>query len=303
VESIFKEEMDFLKSRYYWDNEYSYLNKTQLLRFKRLQGFLALDDKDVIGILFWYEDEHEISIAGYYFRGKDDSLEETEFLRFCITYLLHNYEGYEINAQLIKLNTSAKADLFKSFGFETVKRNYMLATHENIVIDEYEDSWILHPLAESPNRIPNILDELAYSMYRSYNETIDARVMESFSSIEGCRKFLYNLFEYPVYGEVDYSLSKYAKDMHGAIIGMIIIARSREDTGNILQISVVPWYQGHGLGRTLMHDAINSMSMRKIDKSVLMVTARNERAVKLYLSLGYRTIADFYAVSYKKRPS
>lgn len=301
VETIFKEELDHLTSKYYWNNEYSYMIKTQLLRLKRLEGFLAVEDREIMGILFWHEDEHEISIAGYYFRSEDDNPEEIEFLKFCLSYLLDQFEGYKIDAQLININSPLKAKVFSDFGFDTVKRYYMLANHEGFELKNYEDSWLLHNFSESPKKIHNMLDDLAYSMYRAYNETIDAMVTEGFSTIEGCRKFLYNLLEYPVYGEIDYSLSRYAKDIDGTIIGMIIVAKSREDTGNILQISVVPWYQGHGLGKTLMNEAINDMAMLGIDKSVLMVTARNERAVQLYTHLGYRVISEFYAVSKKKR--
>jgi ribosomal protein S18 acetylase RimI-like enzyme len=65
--------------------------------------------------------------------------------------------------------------------------------------------------------------------------------------------------------------------------------------GHTTQICVQPGYHGHGLGRYLMESAIRALRARQFHTLSLTVTSSNAPAVRLYESLGFRTIKTFAA--------
>jgi ribosomal protein S18 acetylase RimI-like enzyme len=57
----------------------------------------------------------------------------------------------------------------------------------------------------------------------------------------------------------------------------------------------MPGYQRHGLGRRLIEATIQSLRAHRFNALSLTVTAANERAVRLYASLGFTQIKTFTA--------
>ncbi|MDA1232355.1 MAG: N-acetyltransferase, partial [Planctomycetota bacterium] len=64
--------------------------------------------------------------------------------------------------------------------------------------------------------------------------------------------------------------------------------------GSIQNVGVIPEHRGLGIGRALVQQALLGFERVGMGISVLEVTAENDAAVKLYQSMGFRTIQVLY---------
>ncbi len=73
------------------------------------------------------------------------------------------------------------------------------------------------------------------------------------------------------------------------------------DTAHLGQISVLPAYQGRGIGRRLIQSAKVELCTRGFVYASLAVTATNSRAVSLYESCGFSTIHSFPVYYWRRK--
>jgi len=291
-------EKDYLLNNYYWDTEFSYKVKLQLLRHRRLEGLAAVKGGQVLGYIVYSDKGGCISMTGYYFDAEYSHADEYIFIKKVLDVLMLRYPRTKFDGQLLGINDSAKKNIFEQFGFEATRREYMLLDLETAdIASNQEDAWIFSPFPDFPTKLTGFIQELAYSMYRSYFGTVDAVITESFQSLPGCTLFITSLFEYPFYGNVRTQYSLYARDIQKSMTGMILTAQSEKETVHVVQLSVVPWYQSVGVGKAMMNESLIRMKNARMKRSILMVTSDNNRALGLYKKLGYYSIACFYALN------
>ncbi|MCC5830565.1 MAG: GNAT family N-acetyltransferase [Phycisphaeraceae bacterium] len=78
----------------------------------------------------------------------------------------------------------------------------------------------------------------------------------------------------------------------------LIRQRGIRASGRIYNVGVDPAMRGRGVGRILVIDMIEQLSMRRVDRIYLEVEAGNEPAVRLYEKTGFtirRQLEDYYA--------
>jgi len=72
----------------------------------------------------------------------------------------------------------------------------------------------------------------------------------------------------------------------GRMVGAVLSVRG--PTGALVaDVMVDPGHRGHGVGRRLLTSAVRSMRHAGVDRIYLNVTEGNERALRLYRSLGF----------------
>ena len=86
-----------------------------------------------------------------------------------------------------------------------------------------------------------------------------------------------------------------ALDRAGALAGIILCSRVRQDVGHVTQICVLPDYRSHGLGTALLAATVRNLRHRKFSALSLTVTEANTKAVELYRHLGFETRRVFDA--------
>ncbi|MEM3676059.1 MAG: ribosomal protein S18-alanine N-acetyltransferase [Thermoplasmataceae archaeon] len=74
------------------------------------------------------------------------------------------------------------------------------------------------------------------------------------------------------------------------VVGYVSAIPLDESSADIESIAVDPNYQGQGYGRELMKIIEEEMKKRGFSVSVLEVRDKNEKALKFYLSNGYRIV-------------
>jgi ribosomal protein S18 acetylase RimI-like enzyme len=83
---------------------------------------------------------------------------------------------------------------------------------------------------------------------------------------------------------------------------MVLTSTVASGVGHTTQICVMPGYQGHGIGRAMMENAIQALKRRKYESLSLTVTSANSQAVRLYEHLGFQIIKKFAAGVWQAHP-
>jgi ribosomal protein S18 acetylase RimI-like enzyme len=109
-------------------------------------------------------------------------------------------------------------------------------------------------------------------------------------------KFLRNIVILPGCGQFLPEASFLVRPTTGdRLVGMVLTSTVKDRVGHTTQVCVLPGYQGHRIGRSLMEASIHALIRRKYEWLSLTVTAVNTSAVQLYEHLGFKTIKRFAA--------
>ena len=63
--------------------------------------------------------------------------------------------------------------------------------------------------------------------------------------------------------------------------------------GHLAQVAVLPAYQGQGVGRMLVHHCLTQLAARHFDTLSLIVSRANQRAFRLYQTMGMQEVLAF----------
>ena len=137
------------------------------------------------------------------------------------------------------------------------------------------------------------LDAAADVVYRANYRTLDARLYAPFfgdSPVE-CRKGLLAILA-GRYGAIHQRATScvFTED---ELVGINLVIDEGIGIASIVEISVDPDHQGHGVGRALMVNSMQVLAGEHFDRVELAVTRENTRAVQLYESLGFDEIGRF----------
>jgi ribosomal protein S18 acetylase RimI-like enzyme len=114
--------------------------------------------------------------------------------------------------------------------------------------------------------------------------------------LSGSLRFLNNIVRFPGCGTFDPESSFAAVNKRTrTLVGLILCSRVRNDVGHVTQVCVLPEYRSHGIGESLLAATTTNLRQRKFSLLSLTVTEANDRAVQLYLRLGFDTKRVFDA--------
>jgi ribosomal protein S18 acetylase RimI-like enzyme len=139
-------------------------------------------------------------------------------------------------------------------------------------------------------------DPSAKLIYLCYANHVDGEINDQYRSRSGALKFLKNIILLPGCGQfvpnASFVLRQPGSD---DLVAAVLTSEVSPGVGHTTQICVLPGYQGHGLGRTLMQTSADALRSMKFRELTLTVTTENRSAVQLYESLGFTTIRTFTA--------
>jgi ribosomal protein S18 acetylase RimI-like enzyme len=153
----------------------------------------------------------------------------------------------------------------------------------------------LHPLRRED------LPAAAEIVYRSHAGTVDAALNLTYATPATCRAFVDTLVVRSGCGRFDPDSSRLAEGPRGPV-GVLIASRLAVANGHVCQVSVVPEWQGRGLGAVLLGISLRSFREQGLASATLSVTVSNDRAHRLYERLGFRTLREFSAHAWVRRP-
>lgn len=133
----------------------------------------------------------------------------------------------------------------------------------------------------------------AHMAYEHYKHTFDAPMVSA--SPAQAQAMMRAMF-HNEYALLEPSASHLALDDEGNPAGGILLANQTTDPADrlawVLDISIAERWRGQGLGRALLHAALNAAHDLGYDRTGLLVTLSNETALALYRSVGFESYGD-----------
>jgi ribosomal protein S18 acetylase RimI-like enzyme len=129
--------------------------------------------------------------------------------------------------------------------------------------------------------------------YEHYNGTVDEpMVSRSPTQAEVLMRALFH----NEYALLEPAASSIVLDRNGHPEGGIIVSCNTTDPADrlawVLDVSIAERWRGRGLGKALLHSAMNAAYELGYGRMGLMVTLSNETAIRLYRSLGFESYGD-----------
>lgn len=254
-----------------------------------LPGYASLESGRVSGYSFFVYEASKGVIGDLYVengRGEGEkSAGETE--RQLLTHVIETLQGspgiHRIEAQLLVYPENSVAVSFLAQGFHRYPRLFM-------VLPLSVQDWRLQALPGTRLRPWREEDFQAAAavITAAYRNHVDAEINDQYRTLNGALRFLNNIVRFPGCGVFDNRASLVAVDeSSGAVIGVILCSRVREDVGHVTQVCVLPGQRGRGIGKALILAACGELQRRGFNSLSLTVTAANRGAVELYRRLGF----------------
>jgi ribosomal protein S18 acetylase RimI-like enzyme len=295
LEPLLEEEKLVWMESLRWDYSATASMVTRYLRSRALTGYAAVEDGRAVAYSFYICEGHKGLIGdAFVSRRFRDGTIETRLLTHLVETLLATPTVQRVEAQLIQLDTPSVREFFRSQGFVTYDRKFLLlelARHApnhrepapGVELRTWEGRWFC---------------DVADLITRVYRSHIDSRISDQYLSRAGAERFLENIVRYPGCGTFDPGASYLALSAASRLCGIILTSIVSDRVAHVTQLCVAPDLHGQGIGRYLLLHCLESLRQRAFQAVTLTVTAANGRAVKLYEKMGFSTLAGFPAFAW-----
>ena len=292
LEPLLEEEARHWRDELHWDYRSALELIKRFLEAHALAGCVAFENGTAAGYSFYVLEEQKGLIGGLYVSAKYPQaiigqrlLEDMLFSMRAIPQLTR------IEAQLMPFSGPVDASL-GSQGFRLFSRQFMLQDLQKLPE--------ARPGAAAGMRLDRWNDRFfepcAKLIFLAYADHIDGEINDQYRSKAGALKFLKNIILLPGCGHfvpgASFVLRQAGSD---DLVAAVLTSEVSAGVGHTTQICVLPGYQGHGIGRMLMHTSAETLRGMKFRELTLTVTSENYGAVQLYEKLGFKTIRTFTA--------
>jgi len=196
-----------------------------------------------------------------------------------------------IESQSVVFEAGGADEVFAAAGFERSPRSYLVADSAEVALSGRIRSQGRISLRSWLDSDFGPASEIVYA---SYKGSVDAVANSGYRTRVGCADLVDALTEGVWCGHFDPAMAHVAVDeATGRMCGVAIASRISPSVAHIGQISVLPSYQGRGVGRALVEGVLTGARLAEIRTVTLAVTLANERALHLYESCGFRRTVDF----------
>jgi GNAT superfamily N-acetyltransferase len=281
-----------------WDYRASSTLLLRYLEARVLPGFVAIENGRVVGYTFCvYEDRK--AVIGDVFALADSACGRTQteieatLLRHLLE-MLKNSPGVErIESQLLLHRHALHAETFSEGGFSLYQRNFMDCALDAGPEDASARGarWVALLAARSLELRPwheNDFQPAGSLIAKSYEGHLDGTINDQYRSVSGSLRFLHNIIRFPGCGAFDAEASLVLVDRSGgALVGLILCSRVREDVQHVTQLCLATRARGFGLGALLLETAAERLAQRGFKTLSLTVTEGNTRAQALYRRVGF----------------
>ena len=138
------------------------------------------------------------------------------------------------------------------------------------------------------------LTEMSVLMERAHRGGIDADMNELYRTPEGCRTLLNNIVRQRGCGRSLLEASSLARERGtDRLVGFALVTEIGEGHGHVAQVAVAPELQRQGVGHLLLDHTLARLSELGLERLSLMVSRGNEKALRLYRGMGFRSVCQF----------
>jgi len=293
---LLEEESVHWSAQLYWDFSDVCAAVSSGLERRALTGFVVQEGPHPAAYCYYMLDGGRAIVGSLFaaagFRGK--GLEES--LLDCVLSAAQGRPGNDrVECQTL-FSTSRKADeRFTRAGFESRPRHYLVRPLAGAVAAT-RAGFKLRPLRRED------LAAAAQIIHRSHQGTLDAALNLTYATPALCRSFVETLVLRAGCGRFDPEASLVAEGSNG-LVGVLLASQLSTTNGHICQVSVLRDEQSRGLGTVLVTSALAGFRRQGLTSASLSVTLENERAYRLYRTLGFRLRKEFAAHAWVRPPA
>jgi len=294
---LLEEEVAVWATRLAWDYRGSADMIRRYLDARILPGYAAVERGNVVGYAFFVY-EGSKGVVGDLFvspRRSDVRTVELQMAEHMVETLQGSPGIHRIEAQLLTHDTGEITVPFLTAGFQRHRRLFLSLQLQGAGAPQIGAAPVPQEIAIR-RWSEQDYQPAAGVITAAYRVHIDSEVNDQYRTTAGSIRFLNNIVRFPGCGVFDAEASFVAAHRpSGALIGLILCSRVRDDVGHCTQVCVVPEYRGRRIGEHLIACACHSLRKRNFSLLSLTVTEANHRAVELYRQLGFQQIRTFDA--------
>ncbi len=288
LDDLLAEETVEWRERLHWDFRPSADLVQRYANIRALDGFALYSGGDVAGYIYWVTEERKALLGDLYLRrayrttGSENLLLEAAIARLrsgphFTSQWVRRVEGQLMQSELRAADATPNGPRPRGF-----VRHFLLA----------ESAPVLGlPPRELPSGLalqgfgPRYLDEAASLIARVYAGHVDSEINDQYRSVDGSRRFLQNVVQYPGCGSFQPACSYVLLDSTGVARALCIASMVAADVGHIPQVCVDASLQGRGVGYELMRRSILALAQRGAQEVSLTVDRRNTKSMVVKLAL------------------
>lgn len=315
LEDLLREESAAWDRRLHWDFGPSASQISHHAAMRALDGLALVAGDEVAGYAYWVHEGRKALIGDLYVRDQWRSSETESLLLRGAMQALRELPDYSstlsltapllqmaprrqpwinrIEAQLLQTASPAAQLISNDPGLEIYPRLFMLTSLDHAALEAPYDA----PAGVRFERWSmRWIDEAAALIASVYRGHIDSEINDQYRSIEGARRFMQNIVQYPGCGVFQPDSSWIVFAPSGEAVALLLATRLSSASGHIAQICVEPDWQGSGTGREMMRRTLAGLCRAGMREASLTVTERNTRAIAMYRRFQFRTIHRFDAM-------
>lgn len=293
LEPLLREESAAWREELDWDFEKSADLVRRFVELRALNGSALVEGSRVTGYVYYVLEENKGLIGDLYVnRALRTREREHWLLRAALDPIIASAHTERVECQLMMLGPGHEQWPLSPEFLTTFERNFMRLNLRKA------------PLSEASLRRPIFIerwsdhhqDAAAHLIAAAYEGHIDSRINDQYRSVEGARRFLYNIVQYPGCGAF-YRPASYAafEAESGRLCGISLASLVALDCGHITQICVSKAVRGTGVGYELLRRSLTTLRDAQCRSASLTVTAANRGALELYEQVGFETLRRFSA--------
>ncbi len=293
LNDLLEEEIETWRAALEWDFHASAELVQRFVDQRALSGYALTDHGKVFGYAYFVHDEHKGLIGDLYVRRAWRKAEhEQRLLTAVVESLLAMPYVSRIETQLMMLAPDQQP-IPGSRYLKVFERNFMRMSLRQAA------SLRAAALAAAVRFAPWEdwhQESAAHLIPEAYRGHIDSSINDQYDTVNGARRFLYNIVQYPGCGSFFKPGSYVAlgKDT-GKLCGLSLSSLVAAETGHITQICVADTHRGMGIGYELLRQSLQGLRKAGCRSATLTVTGANRDAVQLYERVGFETIRRFRA--------
>ena len=285
-----------------WDYRSSADMILRYIDSKILPGYTAIENGRVVGYTFFVYEGTKGVIGDLFVSANGHAPDPARDDEVRMRLLTHAIETLQqtpgvrrIEAQLLVHRSGSVSTPFTREGFRVYPRLFMQLPLQG-------------PRATFDGPLP-VMDDIELRLWTeadfqpaaqvitsAYFGHIDSDINDQYRTVAGSTRFLNNIVRFPGCGVFDGHSSMVAfSRITGAMVGLLLASRVRDDVGHVTQICITPEFRGRGLGKAMMLHCCRGLRRRDFSQLTLTVTQANRSAVELYEHLGFVTKRIFDA--------
>jgi ribosomal protein S18 acetylase RimI-like enzyme len=287
LESLWEREVQLWRERLFWDVSERVATLRQGLMRHAVQGVALRIQTQIVGYAYYVTSGHLGVIAGFDIAPDWVTTDTVETLLKASIQELQKHDITRIESPFISFDSSGLSLTFEAEGFRTYWREFL-----RIHIDRGTSLSRVPPRLRLEPWQSIHLTEAAELMQAAYGGEIDTEISWLYRTVGGCRLVLDDLINQCNSGVLVAQASAFV--CHGEQeVGFIVITQISPRQGHLAQVVVLPDYQGQGVGQLLVNHSISQLASLGFETLSLIVSHGNERAIRLYRSMGFDAVLKF----------